>query len=118
MAIRRTPPPPPAPSGAWAALLEASNDLLALLDARGHILWVNGGFEYNDANTERQKAYSLTNFRAGLRGRYAFVEGWIKNAFDTRYIPIAFAYGSFAPSGFVGEMGAPRRAGVSMGVNF
>jgi PAS domain S-box-containing protein len=26
-------------------LLEVSNDLLALLDARGNILWVNGGFE-------------------------------------------------------------------------
>jgi hypothetical protein len=46
------------------------------------------------------------------------VEGWTKNAFDTRYIPIAFAYGSFAPSGFVGEMGAPRRVGVTMGLTF
>jgi iron complex outermembrane receptor protein len=84
---------------------------------RGEV-WFNGGFEYNDANTQRQEAYSLANFRAGVRGRYAFVEGWLKNAFDTRYIPIAFAYGALAPSGFVGEMGAPRRAGVTLGVTF
>jgi outer membrane receptor protein involved in Fe transport len=81
-------------------------------------VWLNGGFEYNDANTQRQKAYSIANFRLGLRGRYAFVEAWLKNAFDTRYIPIAFAYDSFAPSGFVGEMGAPRRVGIGMGVTF
>jgi iron complex outermembrane recepter protein len=81
-------------------------------------LWVNGGFEYDDINTARQDAYSLANFRAGVRGRRAFVEAWLRNAFDTRYIPIAFAYGNFAPSGFVGEMGAPRRAGVSLGLTF
>jgi iron complex outermembrane recepter protein len=84
---------------------------------RGEV-WFNGGFEYDDANTQRQDAYSLTNFRAGVRSRYVFVEGWLKNAFDTRYIPIAFAYGSFAPSGFVGEMGAPRRVGVTLGATF
>ena len=38
--------------------------------------------------------------------------------FKTRYIPIAFAFGSFAPSGFRGEIGAPRRVGVTMGVTF
>jgi iron complex outermembrane receptor protein len=85
---------------------------------RGEV-WFNGGFEYNDANSQRQDAYSLTNFRAGVRHRYVFVEGWLKNAFDTRYIPIAFAYSTtFAPSGFLGEMGAPRRAGVTLGVTF
>jgi iron complex outermembrane receptor protein len=87
------------------------------LYGRGEV-WFNGGFEYDDANTQRQDAYSLTNFRAGLRWSHAFVEGWVRNAFDTKYIPIAFAYGSFAPSGFVGEMGAPRRAGVTLGVTF
>jgi hypothetical protein len=87
------------------------------LYGRGEV-WFNGGFEYDDANTQRQAAYSLAHFRAGLRGRYAFVETWLKNAFDTRYIPIAFAYGSLAPSGFVGEMGAPRRFGVTLGMTF
>jgi len=77
-----------------------------------------GGFEYDDLNTERQDAYSLANFRAGVRGRVVFVEGWIRNAFDTNYIPVAFAYGALAPSGFIGEMGRPRTFGISAGVGF
>ena len=66
-----------------------------------------------------RSAYSIANFRAGVRARYVFVEGWLKNAFDTRYIPVAFAYNPFfAPSGYIGEMGAPRRYGITLGVNF
>jgi iron complex outermembrane receptor protein len=78
----------------------------------------SGAFEYDDLNTERQGAYSLANFRAGIRGRIVFVEGWIRNAFDTEYIPVAFAYGQLAPSGFIGEMGRPRTFGISAGVGF
>ena len=77
-----------------------------------------GAFEYDDLNTESQDAYSLANFRAGVRGRFVFVEGWIRNAFDTKYIPVAFAYGALAPSGFIGEMGRPRTFGISAGVGF
>jgi iron complex outermembrane recepter protein len=75
-----------------------------------------GSFFYDDFNSTSQDAYSLTNLRAGVRGRYLFVEAWVRNAFDTRYIPIAFPYGS--PSGFVGEMGRPRTFGISAGVTF
>ena len=74
-----------------------------------------GAFEYDDMNIARQDAYSLANFRAGARGRYLFAEAWIRNAFDTHYIPVAFAYGQLAPSGFIGEMGRPRTFGVSAG---
>jgi iron complex outermembrane receptor protein len=77
-----------------------------------------GAFEYDDFNTQRQDAYSLVNVRAGARGRYLFAEVWVRNAFDTKYIPVAFAYGQLAPSGFVGEMGRPRTFGVSAGVGF
>jgi iron complex outermembrane receptor protein len=77
-----------------------------------------GAFEYDDLNLARQDAYSLANFRAGARGRYLFAEAWIRNAFDTKYIPIALPYGQLAPSGFVGEMGRPRTFGVSAGVTF
>ena len=46
------------------------------------------------------------------RARQAlFVEGWVRNAFDTRYVPTAFAYPGLAPSGFIGESGPPRRSG-------
>lgn len=77
-----------------------------------------GDFQYDDANTAGQIAYSLTNLRVGLRGR-AFAEGWVRNAFDTRYVPIAFAYNpGLAPSGFIGESGAPRTFGVRAGLSF
>jgi len=78
-----------------------------------------GAFKYDDQNTQGQDAYSLANFRGGVRApRGLFVEGWIRNAFDTRYIPVAFAYGQLAPSGFVGEMGRPRTFGLTAGVSF
>jgi len=85
--------------------------------ARGEVT-IYGALEYDDLNTERQEAYSLATFRAGVRGRRVFVEGWVRNAFDTHYIPVAFAYGALAPSGFIGEMGAPRTFGVTSGVGF
>jgi iron complex outermembrane receptor protein len=87
------------------------------LYARGEAAFY-GAYEYDDMNTERQDAYSLANFRGGVRIRYLFVEGWIRNAFDTHYIPVAFAYGQLAPSGFIGEMGRPRTFGVTAGVTF
>jgi iron complex outermembrane receptor protein len=89
----------------------------ASLYARGEAV-VYGRLFYDDANTEGQDAYTLTNARVGVRGRFVFAEGWIRNAFDTRYIPVAFAYGAFAPSGFVGEMGRPRTFGISLGLTF
>jgi iron complex outermembrane receptor protein len=85
--------------------------------ARGEVS-IYGTLEYDDLNTARQEAYSLASFRAGVRRRHVFVEGWIRNAFDTRYVPVAFAYGALAPSGFIGEMGAPRTFGVTSGVGF
>jgi iron complex outermembrane receptor protein len=85
--------------------------------ARGE-LTAYGSFQYDDLNRAGQDAYSLTNFRVGARNRLVFGEFWIKNAFDTRYVPLAFAYPGFAPSGFVGEAGRPRTFGLSGGVTF
>ncbi|MQA30343.1 MAG: TonB-dependent receptor plug domain-containing protein [Luteitalea sp.] len=79
---------------------------------------LQGAFQYDDANTAGQGAYSLASFRAGARRGGLFAEVWVKNAFETRYIPVAFAYDNFAPSGFVGESGAPRTLGVSIGASF
>lgn len=77
-----------------------------------------GSFQYNDQNSLGQEAYSLVNFRLAASGRFLFGELLIRNAFDTHYIPLAFAYPSFAPSGFMGEMGAPRTVSVAAGVRF
>jgi hypothetical protein len=54
-----------------------------------------------------------------VRSRSVFAEAWVRNGFDTRYVPVAFAYDPrLAPSGFIGEPGAPRTFGVGVGVGF
>ena len=89
----------------------------ATLYGRAEVVFY-GAFSYDDGNRAGQDAYSLANFRGGIRGRYVFAEAWVRNAFDTHYIPIAFAYPGFAPSGYVGESGRPRTFGVSGGLTF
>jgi iron complex outermembrane receptor protein len=75
-----------------------------------------GEMQYDETNTQAQDAYALADFRAGVRHKRTFVELWIKNAFDTRYIPLALPYQS--ASGFIGENGRPRTLGVRAGVSF
>jgi iron complex outermembrane receptor protein len=78
---------------------------------------LSGAFQYDEANTRSQEAYSLFNFRAGARSKYLFGEVFVRNAFQTRYVPIAIPY-QFAQSGFIGENGRPRTFGVGVGVTF
>jgi len=77
-----------------------------------------GSFQYNDQNSMAQDAYSLVNFRFAVTSRFLTGELLLRNAFDTKYIPVAFPYPAFAPSGFVGEMGAPRTVSFTAGVRF
>jgi iron complex outermembrane recepter protein len=90
---------------------------VATLQGRADVVFY-GSFQYDDANTLGQDAYSLMNLRVAALGRRLTGELFVRNAFDTKYITFAFAYGSFAPSGFVGEMGVPRTIGLSVGVRF
>lgn len=77
-----------------------------------------GSFRYTDIDALGQDAFSLFNFRVGATGGFLVGELVIRNAFNTEYIPIAFPYPNFAPSGFIGEMGAPRTVSFSAGVRF
>jgi iron complex outermembrane receptor protein len=79
---------------------------------------VYGGFKYDEANTAAQDAYGLVNLRGGVRSGRLLGEVWVRNLFDTFYVPVAFASPGLAPSGFLGESGAPRTFGVSVGVGF
>jgi iron complex outermembrane receptor protein len=79
---------------------------------------LTGQFNYDEANTQAQDAYALANLRAGATFHRYFAEAWMRNAFDTHYIPIAIPYPGFAPSGFIGEYGRPRTFGVTIGVTF
>jgi len=57
--------------------------------------------------------------RVGVRNRNWFTECWVANAFNTHYVPIAFEYSkTYAPSGYIGESGAPMTVGIRAGVNF
>jgi len=112
----RLPNTPPYTANAGAQYSHVVADA-ATLYVRGDVT-VYGERYYNEINSASQDTYSLTNFRFGVRGAHLFGEGWMQNAFDTPYIPLAFAYGSLAPSGFLGEPGAPRTVGVRLGVSF
>jgi iron complex outermembrane receptor protein len=78
---------------------------------------LSGAFSYDETNAQGQDAYALANFRGGIRSKRFFAEGWVRNAFDTTYIPVALRL-DFAPSGFIGETGPPRTFGLSAGVTF
>ncbi|MDQ3170639.1 MAG: TonB-dependent receptor [Acidobacteriota bacterium] len=77
-----------------------------------------GDFFFDETNTAGQDAYSLVNLRGGVHGRRYSVDVWMKNAFDTFYVPVAFAFPGLAPSGYVGEPGRPRTFGATLGVRF
>ena len=78
----------------------------------------SGAFQYDEANSLGQDAYALVHLRGGYTARRWLAEVFVRNAFDTAYIPFALPYPTFAPSGFLGEMGAPRTFGASIGVRF
>jgi iron complex outermembrane receptor protein len=80
---------------------------------------IYGDFKYDASNAEGQDTYALADFRAGMKGSHWFVEGWARNAFDSHYVPIAIPYGQLgAPSGYVGESGAPVTFGLRAGMVF
>jgi iron complex outermembrane receptor protein len=101
---------------AGAQLTHAITQEISLY-GRGELLSY-GEFQYDDLNLASQDAYGLVNLRGGVRGRLVFGELWIRNAFDTHYVPLAFPYPGLAPSGFVGEAGRPRTFGINVGLTF
>jgi iron complex outermembrane receptor protein len=80
---------------------------------------MHGDFLYDASNAEGQANYSLTGFRGGARGTHWFAEGWIENAWNVHYVPIAIPYAQLgAPSGYIGESGSPRTYGGRAGIHF
>lgn len=92
----------------WAIIPEAT------LYARAEVV-AYGSYYYNPVNTVSQSAYSLADFRAGVKGRNWNTEVWVRNAFDRSYIPIALEYG---PGRLVGENGPPRTFGFRTWLRF
>jgi iron complex outermembrane recepter protein len=96
----------------WARYHNASLYLRAQVTMRGD-------FQYDASNAMGQTGYSLTSFRVGVRSKRWFVEGWVDNALNAHYVPIAIPYAQLgAPSGYIGETGAPVTYGGRAGINF
>jgi iron complex outermembrane recepter protein len=90
----------------------------AKLYLRIQVSW-HGDFQYDASNAQGQTNYSLTGFRAGTRGKHWFAEGWIDNVWNAHYVPIAIPYAQLgAPSGYIGESGAPMTYGGRAGLSF
>jgi iron complex outermembrane receptor protein len=89
----------------------------ATLFLRGDVT-VYGERYFDEFNLVSQETYSLASLQFGVRGARLFGEGWVRNLFDERYVALAFAYPNLAPSGYLGEPGAPRTFGVRLGVSF
>lgn len=76
-----------------------------------------GKYYYDAANAATQSGYALANLRLAIEhGRWR-AEGWTRNLFNRRYVPVAFPV-PLAPSGYVGESGAPRTCGLTLGYTF
>ena len=71
----------------------------------------SGAFQYNDTNSLGQEAYALVNLRGGYSARRWLAEVFVRNAFDTRYIPLAFAYPELRPLGLHGRDGRAAHRG-------
>lgn len=76
-----------------------------------------GRYYYDASNAESQDSYEQFNARVGVGTHVWRVETWVNNLFDQDYVPIAFPF-QLAPSGYVGENGAPRTVGVSLSRTF
>lgn len=87
------------------------------LYARGDVQFM-GGFNYDSINGAAQDAYTLANFRLGVRNQRWFTEAFVNNAFNTKYYPTAIPFPGLAASGYVAETGAPLTFGVRAGVKF
>jgi len=91
--------------------LKLAGDLRAFV--RAEVMGV-GEYFYDASNNASQDSYVLANFRAGLGWRNWRLEAFINNAFNEKYVPLAFPF-QLAPSGYVGESGAPQTVGLTLG---
>lgn len=109
---------PFAPTITWNAGTQYTLQLRPSLKSwvRAEVLGT-GRYFYDASNAQSQDMYILTNFRVGVGNDHWRVEGYLDNAFNTHYVPIAFPF-QLAASGYVGESGVPQTAGVRLGFSY
>lgn len=77
-----------------------------------------GAFKYSAQNNTGQDAYTLANFRLGIRCASWFSELFMNNAFNIDYVPVAMNYPIFGSPRLIGENGAPCTFGLRVGMKF
>jgi iron complex outermembrane recepter protein len=109
---------PFAPRTTWSAGAQWSREITdsVRLILRGECVGI-GSYHY-DAGGRESESYMLTDFRLAIVGSGWRVDGWVKNAFDEEYVPLAFQANPSDPSSFVGESGAPRTFGITARIEF
>jgi iron complex outermembrane receptor protein len=109
---RRLPFAPPVTLNAgaqYSVQLSRTGRGWARVDAR-----TTGRYYYDASNAMAQPGFTLVNARLGVeRGEWR-IEAWVNNLFNQRYIPVAFPV-AIAPSGYLGECGPSRTAGIALG---
>lgn len=106
---------PFAPRATWNAGAIYTQDLTAHL--RGFVTAEVSGTSrivFDPSNGASQGALALVNLRAGVDAGHWRVEAWVKNLFGRDYVALAMPYPGLAPSGYIGENGAPRTLGLSL----
>jgi iron complex outermembrane receptor protein len=108
-----------APEQTWNVGLSYEGDHadLGKLFANANYVAVRDLF-YDPSNLESED-YELVNLNFGMRTD----EGWrvalfVRNALDEEYVPVAFQINPANPNDFIGENGAPRTLGLSIGISF
>jgi iron complex outermembrane receptor protein len=80
---------------------------------------VCGRFAYDATNGASQGTYTVPDVRFGAEARGWYADLGVRNFTDTKYVPIALPFStSFAPSGYVGESGAPMTFTLRAGLRF
>lgn len=78
-----------------------------------------GRFAYDATNAASQGTYTVPDVKFGAEFGRWFAEVGVRNFTNTKYVPIALPFSpAFAPSGYVGESGAPAAFAIRAGRSF
>jgi outer membrane receptor protein involved in Fe transport len=106
---------PFAPRVTWHAGAEYSHALGAHLRGFVRTEVVGTSRYYFDPNNDvSQGAMELVNASLGVVAGNWRLEAWVKNLFAREYVAMAMPYPGLAPSGYIGEPGAPRTIEVAL----
>ena len=106
---------PFAPRVTWNTGAELTQELAEHLRgfARAEISGTSRYF-FDPGNGASQGAFALVNISVGVTTGNWRAEAWVRNLCDRDTVALALPYPGLAPSGYIGENGAPRTAGASL----